>query len=190
MGLAKLNVWIRDEQGKVCVNTSVDPRYDWVKIWYPDDYPNSLPIKKVNLPKGLAHVEVEIPPGVYIVQGHFCELNQLMPDKTHVNEATDRAFVTASCGQEICLNLIVPNFVSCVHAILNPLINVATMVGIKDTHIQLATATLLAAAKIPKENAIKDFEARKVEAHALKATEMVKTYDNTLKILKDLPVIK
>ena len=192
MGFAKLSIWIRDEQGKVCLNNGVDKRWDWVKIWYQQDYDNTeaqnsyIPgseIATVYLPKGLAHVEKEIAPGAYIIRGHFCEHDQ----KT--NDFTDRAFVIAKCGEEICVNLIVPNFVSCVHDTVNPLINAATLMGIKEDHIKLTIATLLAAAKISKVTMVNDIEARRVGANEIKATEMVKVYDKTLKILKDLPEI-
>jgi hypothetical protein len=128
---------------------------------------------------------MEIPSGVYIVQGHFCEHSQ-----SGLNELTDRAFITANCGQEICLNLIVPNFISCITGVINPFIMAATRLGINEEQIKLTTATLLAAAKLPREMAIQDFETRKAGAKEAKSIEMVKIYDNALKVLKDLPITR
>lgn len=191
MVFAKLSVWFRDTHGKLCMNTQTNEGYDWVRIWYPDEWQASGEgyIKSVPLPLGVAHVEIEIPPGLYVVQGHLCDHNTIQD----LNEATDRVLVAATCGQEICLNLIVPQFISCVITILNPFIYAATKLGIREDLIKTATATLIAAAKIPKEMAILDIEARKLGAKEAKSTEMIKTYDTTLKILKDLkdlPIIK
>lgn len=50
------------------------------------------------LPMDLVHVEVEIPPGAYIVQGHFCDWEELEA-RNLGNNYTDRAMVIANCDQ-------------------------------------------------------------------------------------------
>jgi len=120
MGYAKLDVWFRDTQGRLIQNIQAD--YDWVGVWRVGEYTQGTgvsigagAIKQASIPAGEAHVQLEVPPGAYIVQGHFCD--PFLADRHLSNSYTDRTMVIANCDQIICVNLLVPEFAQCVRGI-------------------------------------------------------------------------
>jgi len=95
MGSAKLNIWVRDKKCRIvkrrghlhiynCNCLGEEVFRGWVIV--------------------NGHAEVEIPPGCYIVKA-----GMNLPHQT--NLYTDRAVIIAKCNDEICLNLILPDFV-------------------------------------------------------------------------------
>ncbi len=171
MGLAKLNVWFRDEQ---CRPFKIQrPGLDYVII------SNCIgeEVQRADVPVGKAHIEMEVPPGCYVVHGHVCEPG--------INDFTDKAIAIVGCGQEVCVNLIVPKVRTCVVRGLNAFIREARLLNIPQPDIRTAARTILTAGGIPREEMVKDI-ARKVEAveKVKEAKEVAREYQATLDILK------
>lgn len=63
------------------------------------------------IPTRDSHVEIEVPPGCYLVCASlhtWMQNGQLMG-----NHATDRAIVTATCGAHVCAHLFAPSYQPC-----------------------------------------------------------------------------
>jgi hypothetical protein len=91
MGKAKLNIWARDKNCRIIKRTGL------VRIYTCQE---ELVITEL-IQDG--HGEIEIPPGCYIVKaGCFTGLGNIY---------TDRTMVIVRCGDEACVNLILPDFV-------------------------------------------------------------------------------
>lgn len=63
------------------------------------------------IPTRDGHVEIELPPGCYIVRAtmHSWFVNGLL----YGNWATERAIIQACCGQEVCATLYAPSAIAC-----------------------------------------------------------------------------
>lgn len=64
-----------------------------------------------SIPTRDGHVEIELPPGCYVVRGsmHTWFLNGVL----YGNWATDHAIVQASCGDDVCATLYAPSAPAC-----------------------------------------------------------------------------
>lgn len=87
-GLAKLNVWVRDK------NCEIVDRAGHLHIY------NCQGKQVFSQWFSNGHKEVDLAPGCYIVQAGV----------VYGNIYTDKAFVLLKCGDEACVNLILPNF--------------------------------------------------------------------------------
>lgn len=177
MGKAKLNVWIRDEKCRVVINTSQLPQWDWVEI------SNCMGdvIKHITLPVGEAHVEVEVPPGCYVAQGHIC-----MTPEAAFNGYTDKAIVMAGCNQDLCVDLIIPVVGTCVERDLHPFVTQALRLGVPRIDIVTTARTMLRAGQIEPAQAVKRVDRIIAEAKKMKAELAVKDFSGTLDILKEI----
>jgi hypothetical protein len=93
MGFAKLDIWIRD--AKCC---SVIDKPGHLHVYNCCGQPVLAPGWVINH----GHAEVQIPPGTYIVVAGVLGGNLY----------TERAMVIVRCGEEACVNLILPHFAS------------------------------------------------------------------------------
>ena len=59
----------------------------------------------------IKHVELDVPPGCYLVRAWVCSGNLW----------TDRAMVMVRCGEDACVNLIVPRRHNCIREVIIPL---------------------------------------------------------------------
>lgn len=131
----------------------------------------------MDIPVGEAHVEVEVPPGSYMVRGHVCEPG--------INDYTDQAIVMAGCNQEICVDLIVAKVKTCVIRDIHPFVREARLAGVPDRDIRIATSTILEAVCVsPEEMAGKT----EIKIEAVKdieeARDVLRDYKATLDILR------
>jgi hypothetical protein len=64
-----------------------------------------------NIPTKDGHVEIEVPPGSYVLRGsmHTWFTNGIL----YGNWATDRAVIQACCGREVCATLYAPSAPAC-----------------------------------------------------------------------------
>ncbi len=191
MGYAKLNIWFRDQNGRAVFCENPVPDWNWIRIWdlgryhpgedhTPADHPGvGWRFQKV-LSKPFENVEMKIPPGSYIVQGHYCGDFE----RVHNNHWSSLVFITATCGQEICVNLVIPDFATCVHQTAGVLLENQARIGMENARI--AVATYLKAAEINPAVVIANFEAKKSSASKINAEARVKIYDDAIKILKQI----
>lgn len=104
MGLAKLNIWITD-LGTAC---KISERTWYVNIYTCDG--NILEWcgrRYAILPAKCGHLEVEIPPGCYLVNavwGYWTDPKGVI----HGNHFTHNAVIQAHCGETTCATLFTP----------------------------------------------------------------------------------
>lgn len=177
MGKAKLNVWIRDENCRVVVNKTETPQWDWVEV---RNCMGDL-VKHVDLGVGEAHVEIEVLPGCYVVQGHIC----MQPEATF-NGDTDKAMVVAGCNQELCVDLIIPTVGTCVLQAFHPFITGALQAHVPIPDIVTTARTMFIAGRIPPRQAIEKVRRIIEESEAKKAQRAVKEFKATLTVLEKL----
>ena len=167
MSYAKLNIWLRDLdccpknvwKVELVVKTCggeylVDFNPDVIKNLkeaYPDynvqrgTRSNETTIRITQPhphdPQVIKHIELEVPPGCYIVRAWVCWGNLW----------TDRAMVIVGCGQDACVNLIVPQKVNCIVDVIIPVGIAAHDMRFDPDKARIATEVLMATGRIQKE---------------------------------------
>jgi hypothetical protein len=202
MGTAKLNVWIRDENCKIVMNPTSQPGYDWVEVRYAAKPENGVEhahtpatlatdsnvVAHVPLPygpKAQAHVEIVVPPGLYIIAGHICTPN----GNASSNIYTDKAIVIAKSNEVANVDLIIPEVGTCAHNFYSAFIDAnarlprplpeAEVVNVVRTMLQISN-TPIQSALTPVSNAVKSIRTSNVE------DPISKHYKATLNILKKI----
>lgn len=127
MGLVKLNVLIRD---RAC---EPHPREWWVDIYNCQDKPLQYCGKTyVDMKTEHAHLEVDVPSGIYKIRAH----------SSCGNIWTDTAIVVCGCGQ-VCVNLYDPTFWRCGITIVPALVAQGMIAGIEPREINRAVSVIL-----------------------------------------------
>ena len=177
MAGARLNVWLRDENLSVIINKLEKPQWDWVEVR------NGMRelVKRVDLPVGETHVEIEVPPGCYEVQGHVCLWPLLA-----LNNFSDKAVVVVGNNEELCVNLIVPSVKTCVFRDLHPFVREALERNLPITDIVTTARTILAAGRIHPRQAYDVIKRIIEESEARKAEKALKEFTGTLEVLDRL----
>ncbi len=174
MGFSKLNIWIRNTGCEVvnrtfhlhvynCNNSEIIPPS---QTWFTN-----------------GHVEVQIPPGCYVVRAGLW-------NPPNNNVYTDRTIVIVGCGEEACVNLVLPRFCPsdapvlpidlrkqpltmnyCVAAFLPALILNAAAAGIRRQELDGAIDTIAKVARIDRQVLLDGVrtEARLLDEQLLKA---------------------
>ncbi|RZN15556.1 MAG: hypothetical protein EF812_02135 [Methanosarcinales archaeon] len=169
MGFAKLNVWVRDlkcELAKKAGVTVVDCHGRVIETASWGDLPR----------------ELQVPPGCYIVRAHACYFGHGGSLK---NYQSDRSMVIVRCGEEACVNLVIPEFVNCAKDIVQPLIAQAIELRMHPQKIKELVGTLGEIARIPVEEFIKKIDLRTNDLRYAEE-EDVKNHVIELKKLKEL----
>jgi len=148
-GFGKLNVWVRDK------NCNVVDRTGHLHIY--NCQGNQVLVQWFHN----GHAEVTIPPGCYILKAGVL----------WGNIYTDKTMVVVKCGEEICVNLVLPNFSTntppprniqpltlyyCPNAFLPPLILNAARAGITPGELHKAIDVIARAANMDKENMLRE----------------------------------
>jgi hypothetical protein len=180
MGKSKLCVWFRDEKCKPFPNLNNVEGWDWVSVW---DCSGNLVVDKATVPiSEHAHVDIDIPPGCYVVQGHVCGENT----KPRINDYTSKAIVMVGCNEVKCVNLIVPQAKTCAREFLQPLIAEALLHDIPRLEIQTSIRTITQAIGIQREELI--YETEKQIEHYSAIPIAKNAYVKTKEILMDVPI--
>lgn len=152
MGMAKLNVWI-SAMDDPC---GIDDRTWYVTIYDCDG--NVLQWcgrKYVVLPAKCGHLEVEIPPGCYLIRAVWSF--RLFGGIYYVNHFTDAAIVQAVCDQIACVKLFNPSIHRCGTIILRAVRDLVLQKAIKPELARQQEAALNALlANVPRP--VKGFE--------------------------------
>jgi hypothetical protein len=182
MGLSKLNVWLRDEKCK----PHVVSKCGYVNVCHFDDLFIGFESKPV--PVGAANVELEVPPGCYLVSG-CSQLGDSMDDCF----LTDKVMVIVGCNQELCVNLIVPELKTRALRDVLPFIRKARLIGISERDITTTTQTIMKVGGISKEEMVDVIENKQLCAKAAKKSgkesekiskKVSKDYQETLNIIR------
>jgi len=120
MGMAKLQIWFTAE-GSPCTISERDEHDNlpWeVAIMHCDGQVlNWCGRRYVGLKAPCGHLEVEVPPGCYIIRG-----GESMGVNAHGgvtgNHMTDHAVVTACCDESTCVTLFAPSLHNCVFGVV------------------------------------------------------------------------
>jgi hypothetical protein len=174
MGYAKLNIWIRDEKCRPLYPTRN------LKLHFVD-IKNCMgeTVKIENIPAGEAHVEVEVPPGCYIVHGHLY-MNGL-------NLFTDNAIAIVGCGQVACVDLIGPTVRTCVMRDAHAFTLAAKQANLPIRDVKITLQTIMAAARISPEEIAGEIQNKiTLVKDDKEAKDVLDEYKATLDIIKSV----
>jgi hypothetical protein len=114
----------------------------------------------------LNHIEVDIPPGCYVVWTRCC-FGQ--------NEETNKAMQIVRCGDHLCLNLLLPTVETCSAAVLHPMIDkiVYNNKLDNDANRVIGLRALMAGADLHKADVLAQLAVRYNEAAALERQDLM-----------------
>jgi|ERR1700681_313578 len=114
MSLGKIDIWVTTA-GEPChiSELGVDYPHPWViAIWdCCGRLLNWCGTEYVGLPTKCGHLEVEVPPGCYVIRG--AEAMGKRRGEVWGNYWTDHAVVQVCCGEESCVTLVAPSVHQC-----------------------------------------------------------------------------
>jgi hypothetical protein len=157
MSYGKLNIWLRnmDCSPKNVWKTELVVKTcggDYLVDFNPDiieklraDYPNyqiergtrdgetTIKIWSPQYVEVIKHLEVDVPPGCYIVRAWVCWGNLW----------TDRSMVIVNCKEDACVNLIIPKADNCIRNVIIPFGVEAAQMDLMDDEVQTALNLLV-----------------------------------------------
>jgi hypothetical protein len=146
--------------------------------------PNYWGEKRIRLKPGsgdyLNHIEVDVPPGCYVVWTRVCYCG---------NEETNKVMVIVDCGGEACVNLLLDRAETCIKEALYPAAVLAIGMRLPENEVGIAVKALMQVAEIPKEVFVAELEQKFGELQETKgreAQEYLKATDKLLEIVKSL----
>jgi hypothetical protein len=111
VGTGKINIWIAEGGNPCGISETGGYNVPWVVAiadcrgktlhWCEQDY--------INLVTKCGHLEVEVPPGKYILRA----AQAMNPEGTWCNLLTDTGVVTVSCGETVCVTLFYSTWSGC-----------------------------------------------------------------------------
>lgn len=140
----------------------------------------SISIRNLKNKLNINHIEVDVPPGCYVVRAWVCGHN----------EWTDRAITTVRCGEHSCVNLVVPHVhgkYGCIHNVIIPLIRHADRLKIPQPEIAKVVDVLVKAGELNKKDIITELKAKAeiaAEAKNVFAKQRVIEAKRALEIIK------
>jgi len=208
LGMAKLNVWIRNEDcslnnawmadleiktctGKNLIDVLTEPDLKKLQEQLEKAYPDAkvtlgsaygtktIKIKDETYNETINNILVNVPPGCYVIRVHVCG----------GNEWSCRTMVIVSCEKVACVNLIVPEAETCAQELIGPYLNFAELEQIPFDQVKLTVDALGRLAKIPLENVARDFDERielLKDDRKPRAVEIVKQARFGLRVIKDI----
>jgi hypothetical protein len=176
MSRARLNIWLRyldcslitdcwrtDLVIKTCGGkylVDMDPTViDQLKTRYPDyeaimqhDYQGET---RIMLQPGggrcFSHIEVDVPPGCYVVWTRVCY---------GYNEETNKVMVLVGCGDEACVNLLLNDVKTCARELLHPVLERGALVGIQKPDLEAVARVLMQVGEMPKKQVLAELNER------------------------------
>ena len=207
MSYAKLNIWIRyadcglvttcwmtDVVIKTCGGdylVDMDPAViEKLKERYPDYervevLPNYHGETRIRLkpPAGehINHIEVDVPPGCYIVWTRVCHGR---------NEETNKVMVIVSCGDEACVNLLLDSVATCSNEVLHPLLVRGVELGIPRQQLRAAADVVMAVAEKPQRELVAELRQRAAEIEGRDEPALRKAIERIMDIVREKPACK
>ncbi len=205
MSYAKLNIWLRyadcslitdcwrtDLVINSCCGESVidqDPtiidqlkgRYQDYKYVQIHDYKQE---RRIMLsPEGyggkpIYHIEVDVPPGCYVVWTRVCYTD---------NEETNKVMVIVGCGDEACVNLLLDAVETCTNNAIHPILGRLVEIGIPKRDMQVVAKGLMAVAEKSKREMVADLDQRLAEVRDMKDPGLQKAIGVIKDIVKAIP---
>lgn len=106
----------------------------------------------------MKHLEVELPPGCYLVRAWVCSNNLW----------SDWAMVIVDCGQIACVNLIIPPKEGCIAGAIAPVALAALELKLPPARVNPAIEVLMKAGKVKKDAFVKDLRSTMSELKGAK----------------------
>lgn len=205
MSYGKLNIWIRfldcslvtdqwrtDLVIKSCGGVplvDMDPtvieklkaRYpDYATVEVPDGlYHNERRIRlKPGGGKHFNHIEVDVPPGCYVIWTRVCHGG---------NDETNKVMVNIRCGEDVCVNLLLNMVETCSREVLHPLLIRGIELGLAKKDLKLAAGAIMAVAEKSKKEFLMELDQKIKEAEERKDRRLQKTVITIKEMVKDLP---
>jgi len=125
--------------------------------------------------KFLFHIEVEVPPGCYLVWTRICY---------HGNEETNKAMAIVGCGEDVCINLLLNSIEVCSKELLQPILDHAVAVGIPKEEIVAGAKLLMDVAKRPIKEVNAELVRRANEVKAVRMPDLQKRVAKIQEIMK------
>ena len=126
--------------------------------------------------KYINHIEVDIPPGCYVVWTRVCYIQ---------NEETQKVMVIVNCEGEACVNLLLDKTEKCVKEMLYPGAVRAIKLGLPKRELGTTVKQLLEIAEVPKEVFISDLQQKLEELKDI-GKEEAREYLEPTKILLEI----
>jgi len=206
MSRAKLNIWLRyadcslitdcwrtDLVIKSCCGDYLvdsDPslieqlkaRYkDYDRIELNPDYMGSDRIllqPSNNHDRYINHIEVDVPPGCYIVWTRVCYKR---------NEETNKVMVIVRCGEEACINLLLDAVETCTNELFHPFFKRAVELELDKDILQGAIRGMMAVGRKPKREVEMELEQRLGEWGEKPDPGIQKATREIMSIMKKVP---
>jgi len=203
MSYARLNIWLRDLNccpknvwkvelvvktcgGEYLVDFNTDVINKLAEA-YPDckvergnrNGETTIRITQSDFVPCIKHLELDIPPGCYIVRAWVC----------YGNLWTDRAMVIVGCGGEACVNLIVPQKQNCIRDVIIPELVAAHGIRFPVDRVRMATEVLLATGEMKRDalrKELTDLTKELKESKAKEATKYVEALEFAMQIIKGI----
>jgi hypothetical protein len=204
MSRAKLNIWLRyvdcrlitdcwraDLVIKTCGGdylVDMDPmiigqlkeRYsDFARV---EINPNYQGATRILLQPGggrfINHIEVDVPPGCYVVWARICHGR---------NEETNKMMVIVRCGDEACVNLLLNTVELCAKELFHPFAVQAVQAQLPNDVLQGAIRGLMVVARKPKREIEVELAQRLDELKGAQLPELERAINKVAEIIKGVP---
>lgn len=201
MSRAKLNIWLRYSNCNLitdcwrtdlvvkscCGSYLVDTDstiIDQLREKYPEldvqRLPNYQGETRIKLQpahgKFINHVELDVPPGCYLVWTRVCHGR---------NEETNKVMVIADCAKEVCVNLILNAVRTCGNEFIHPFAVAAVQLNVPRQEIGVAVNAILKVAEKPKREFLAELGQRLEEVAERQDERLVQVIKNIIDIAQE-----
>jgi hypothetical protein len=125
------------------------------------------------------HIEVDVPPGCYVVWTRVCHKG---------NDETNKVMVIVGCGDEACVNLLLNDVETCGREFIHPFLARAAELHIPKRDLGIAVKAIMNVAEMPKRQVIADLGLRAAEVEERKDEGLMKTIGKLMDIVKAVNV--
>ena len=206
MSYARLNIWIRYSDCRLitdCWRTdlviktcggeplvNMDPtvleklraEYDDYKYVEKHDYAGETRIKLspdgVRGGRPVYHIEMDVPPGCYVVWTRVCYKK---------NEETNKVMVIVGCGDKACVNLLLDAVETCSNELFHPFLERAVGMRIPKRDLQMVAKVFMAVAEKHKKEVVAELDQRLQEVEGMKDPGLQKAIGTVMEIVKAMP---
>jgi hypothetical protein len=144
--------------------------------------PNYQGETRINLkpPRGkhIYHIEVDVPPGCYVIWTRVCHRG---------NDETNKVMAIVDCGGEACVNLLLDTVETCCREVLHPLLVRAVDLRLPKRDLQVVANMLMRVAEIPKKEVVAELGQRLSEVEERKDSGLHKAIGTVMEIVKAMP---
>jgi hypothetical protein len=209
MSYARLNIWLRyadcslitdcwrtDLVIKTCGGeplVNMDPtvlerlraQYDDYKYVEKHDYMGETRIMLspdgTRRGRSIYHIEVDVPPGCYIVWTRICYRR---------NEETNKVMVIVGCGDHACVNLLLDAVETCSNELFHPFLEHAVGLRLPKRELQIVAKAFMAVMEKPKKEVIRELDQRLQDVEGMKDPGLQKAISAVMEIVKAMPAEK